>query len=142
MIIPILLISGLAGSVLAGLGRYALSVFADRPLPVSGTDAMTILGLGFVAGIVTPFWWSLLGVGYGNSYYAVVCRERERWCHTIFIAAVLGILLGVAVFAAENPRVSPLSLVVVPYLLVFIIVAEGVMILGRGFNWILGSVRG
>lgn len=133
MLVPILfVISGLMGAALSGLiGSHYL---------VLGPGNLWALGLGFIAGFLAPLWWSLLGVGFGNLNHIVSCQELERWSHTIFIAAVLGILAGLFVFAMENPLVPPFSPMAMSYLLTFIVVAEVVSILGRGFNWLLGRI--
>lgn len=140
VVIMILLLAGSVGAALSSWIASAVSGTLGTPYQVFGPVGLTVLGLGFVGGLGAPLLWSIMGVGFGNPECTNGCTELERWSHATLMAIALGTLLGIAVFAAENPHVSPISLRILAYLATFITVAEGAMVLGRGFNWILGSV--
>ena len=141
MVITVLFVSGLMGAVVSGLGLAVVSGLVGSSFPLSGQVSLMAMFLGFVAGFSAPLMWSIMGVGFANRDCTNGCSEGEYWCHAVFIAVAFGTFQGIIVFAVANLAKPPVSLIPsVPYIFAFIIVAEIVGILGRGFNWLLGRV--
>lgn len=134
----VLILAGLLGAAVSLLSGYAASTLTANPFQILDSGSLAALVSGFIGGFGAPIMWSVLGVGYAKEPRNANDSERERWVFTLLLGALLGGLQGAVIFAIAYPLSSSGAVFqTAVYVAIFIVNAELVGTLGRGFNAVL-----